>query len=197
MPKPAARSTCSWHVLPSGGTSFSSGGNIMLGGSLGQFGAGRSVGGNAFLVGGFWNPDSGAPLAVTLDSFTAQAEGDAIRLVWETASEIDHLGFNLYRSVDDGQGNPTPAAWARLNADLIPSPSPGSTMGQHYEWLDTGVLGGQVYWYQLEAVDLHGGDAGRGIGSSRNQLNRSACQGLAAAGNDAVTFRRTHPHSAA
>ena len=123
-------------------------------------------------MGGFWNPDSGAPLAVTLDSFNAQAEGDAIRLVWETASEIDHLGFNLYRSVDDGQGNPTPTAWARLNADLIPSPSPGSTIGQPYEWLDTEAVSGQVYWYQLEAVDVQGGT--QVVGSVSAEINSPA-----------------------
>ena len=47
-----------WHALPSGGTRFSSGGNVMLGGSLGQFGPGRSVGGNAS-----WWAGSGTPTA--------------------------------------------------------------------------------------------------------------------------------------
>ena len=152
-----------WHALSGGGTSLSSGGNVLLGGSLGQFGAGRSSGGAVALVGGFWNPDSGSPLAVDIADFTAQAEGAAIRLAWETVSEIEHAGFNLYRTGDDGQGNPAPAEWARINASLIASPTPGSSAGHVYEWLDAAVAAGQVYWYRLEAVDVHGGTQAVGV----------------------------------
>lgn len=134
-----------------------------MGGSLGQFGAGQSSGGNVALAGGFWNPDSGSPLAVDIAAFTAQAEGPAIRLAWETVSEIEHAGFNLYRTGDDGQGNPAPAEWARINASLIASPTPGSSAGHVYEWLDAAVAAGQVYWYRLEAVDVHGGTQAVGV----------------------------------
>lgn len=46
--------------------------------------------------------------------------------------------------------------WTQLNTSLIASPTPGSTAGHNYEWLDTDVVTGQAYWYQLEAVDVHG-----------------------------------------
>lgn len=147
----------SWHVLSSGGTSLSSGGSVLLGGSLGQSGAGQWSGGTVALTGGFWNPDSGAPLAVDIAVFTAHAEGAAICLAWETVSEVDHAGFNVYRTADDGQGNPAPADWARLNTSLIASPAPGSSEGRAYEWLDAAVSAGQAYWYRLEAVDVNGG----------------------------------------
>ena len=38
------------------------------------------------------------PLAVTLASFEAQGQTNSILLTWETVSEIDNAGFNLYRS---------------------------------------------------------------------------------------------------
>ncbi len=99
----------------------------------------------------WWALGSNAPLAVDIASFIAGPAGDgAVRLAWETVSEVDHLGFNLYRG-------PAPEGpWTRLNAGLIASPSPGATGGHSYEWLDTDVSAGQVAWYQLEALDMHG-----------------------------------------
>ncbi len=150
-----------WHVLSSGGTSYSTGGNAMLGGTLGQFGAGQSAGSSVALAGGFWNPDSGAPLAVDIAGFTAEADGDAIRLMWETVSEVDHLGFNVYRG-------PAPdGPWTQLNAGLIASPTPGATDGHAYEWLDADVYDGQITWYRLEAVDIHGGTQDAGFVSAQ------------------------------
>ena len=61
------------------------------------------------------------PLAATLVSFTAEAEENQVLVSWETASEIDTLGFTLYRS--DGANN-QPVALA-----FVPSQSPGSTAG--------------------------------------------------------------------
>ena len=53
-----------------------------------------------------------------------------MRVTWETATELDNVGFNLYRAKDiDGP-------WTLLNATLIPSQSPGSVFGATYTWLD-------------------------------------------------------------
>jgi hypothetical protein len=40
-----------------------------------------------------------APLVTAIDllSFTATGDGPAVEVSWETAQEIDNLGFNLYR----------------------------------------------------------------------------------------------------
>ena len=62
-------------------------------------------------------------LAVTLASFTADAQADGVHVGWETTSEIDNAGFNLYRA-ESASG-----AQVKLNADLIPSQAPGSTPG--------------------------------------------------------------------
>lgn len=141
----------SWHLLSGGGASASSGGAVTLGGSLGQFGAGQSSGGAASLTAGFWNPGSSAPLAVTLAGFSAVQQGDAVLATWETASELNNLGFNLYRGASAAGPD------RQLNATLIPSQSPGSSGGYAYTWEDRADLApGATYFYWVEDVDISG-----------------------------------------
>lgn len=90
------------------------------------------------------------PTAVELAAFSATAAGDAIRLDWETATELDNLGFNLYRA-DSPDG-----ARGKLNADLIPSQVPGSTMGAAYHFFDESVNASVTYYYWIESVDIYG-----------------------------------------
>jgi hypothetical protein len=90
------------------------------------------------------------PTAVELLSFTATPKRKAIRLDWETASEIDNLGFNVYRSESlEGER-------VQLNAALIPRQNPGSPLGAVYTWRDGAVTPGVTYYYWLEDVDLNG-----------------------------------------
>jgi hypothetical protein len=91
------------------------------------------------------------PTAVELLWFNARPEGRVIMVRWETASEIDNVGFNLYRATSlEGEK-------ARLNGELIPSKvPPGSTIGASYEWQDSRVVAGTVYYYWLEDVDIYG-----------------------------------------
>lgn len=91
------------------------------------------------------------PTYVDLISFTAIVQGQAIVLNWETATETDNSGFNLYRATSlDGERT-------KLNAELIPSAvPPGSTFGAAYEFVDDGVAPGVQYFYWLEDVDLAG-----------------------------------------
>jgi hypothetical protein len=140
-----------WHVLPSGGTSPSSGGVVTLGGSLGQFGPGPSTGGAVVLAGGFWNSASAAPLAVTLADFSAVQQGDAVLLIWETNSELENRGFNLYR------GTTSAGPDRQLNQTLIPSQSQGNPGGFIYTWEDRAdLVPGRSYFYWVEDVDIHG-----------------------------------------
>jgi hypothetical protein len=88
------------------------------------------------------------PLAVTLASFDARQQGAAVQVSWETASELNSAGFNLYRALAaDGE--------RRLLA-FVPSAAPGGSAGALYSFSDAGVAAGQVYWYWLEDVDLGG-----------------------------------------
>lgn len=90
------------------------------------------------------------PAAVTLLTFLGRPEEGAISITWETATELDNLGFNLYRSE-------TPfGPWGQLNPELIPAQYPGSTLGAVYEWLDTDVVPAITYYYRLEDIDIHG-----------------------------------------
>ena len=88
------------------------------------------------------------PLAANLVSFTAEAEDGAVQVSWETASEIDTLGFTLYRSNEPDSQLSTLV--------FVPSQSPGSTAGAAYTFVDTGLVAGQTYWYWLENADLTG-----------------------------------------
>ncbi|MBN1657282.1 MAG: hypothetical protein JXA93_02720, partial [Anaerolineae bacterium] len=65
-------------------------------------------------------------------------------------TEIDNLGFNLYRS--DRASGP----YTRLNDALIPSQAPGLPSGGTYTWVDSAVDAGIAYYYRLESVDVRG-----------------------------------------
>ena len=87
-----------------------------------------------------------APTAVGLMSFAAVPGDGAVTLEWQTGSELDNLGFHLYRG-PSGDG-----PWTRLTSSLIPGLG-SSPLGQAYSWLDTGLTNGVRYYYRLEDVD--------------------------------------------
>lgn len=91
-----------------------------------------------------------APTAITLASFEAVPQADGILVTWETALELDNVGFNLYRSTAVN------GDYIRLNDTLIPSQAPGSVLGAVYTWLDTDISPDQTYYYKLEDIDVHG-----------------------------------------
>ncbi len=111
--------------------------------------AGAGAGGSACDVGAY--EAQTPPLAVTLASFDAQAMVDHILLSWETVSEMNNAGFNLYRSA-------SPAAPEELLA-FVPSQAPGSTQGASYSYEDAEVAPGETWYYWLEDVDLNGATA--------------------------------------
>jgi hypothetical protein len=92
-----------------------------------------------------------APTAVNLLPLTAIGANGSVALFWETTSEIDNLGFNLYRATQaDGPR-------AKINAALIPSlVAPGSPFGAAYEYMDTAVKNDKTYYYWLEDLDIYG-----------------------------------------
>ncbi len=98
------------------------------------------------------------PLAVTLASFAVEPQVDRIAVTWETASELDNAGFNIYRTGSVGDWEPSRRDRPE-QGDLIaivPSQAPGSTQGYAYSHEDLAVLPGQIYWYWLEDVSLGG-----------------------------------------
>ncbi|WP_295103511.1 hypothetical protein [uncultured Candidatus Kuenenia sp.] len=69
-------------------------------------------------------------------------------LKWETASEIDNAGFNVYRSKRKG------GRYRKINRELIPAQGSGS-FGASYSYEDTLQKKGNFY-YKLEDVDTFG-----------------------------------------
>jgi len=91
------------------------------------------------------------PTAVTLTAFTAsEVEGNVV-LDWETASEYNTLGFNLYKAASaDGEK-------VKVNDSLLPSNViPGSLKGAAYTYTVGAASTGETY-YWLEEVDISGG----------------------------------------
>jgi hypothetical protein len=71
----------------------------------------------------------------------------AITIEWVTETEVNTVGFNIYRS-QSLEGD-----FQKLNETLLPSEgSPVS--GSSYAFVDKDVVPGQTYYYQLQDVEL-------------------------------------------
>jgi hypothetical protein len=113
----------------------------------------------------YW--DTTPPTAVSLAAFDAAAAGSSVQLTWETASELDNLGFNLYRATS------LAGVRSRLNTSLIASQAPGSAAGAAYSFADEAVNAGATYYYWLEAVDVNGGTSLQGpVSAQASYLRR-------------------------
>ncbi|MBP7040898.1 MAG: hypothetical protein KBA92_08125, partial [Anaerolineaceae bacterium] len=89
---------------------------------------------------------------VVLKTFSATSAENGILVAWETATEVNNLGFNIYRAeLVDGER-------ALLNPELIMSKlGPGGLTGATYEFLDETAAVGITYYYWLEDVPLESG----------------------------------------
>jgi opacity protein-like surface antigen len=89
-------------------------------------------------------------LGVVLASFTGTATGADVLLAWETMSEWDNLGYDIYRSASSDQLQAVQIAH-------VPSPSPGGAIGLvTYSYVDAALAPGP-YWYWLRDVPTGGG----------------------------------------
>jgi len=87
------------------------------------------------------------PSVIELVSFTATPGKGTVTLAWETGTEVDNAGFNLYRATA-GAG-----PYTRINGALIPAEG-DAVSGASYSFLDTPGYG--IFYYQLEDVDYYG-----------------------------------------
>ena len=86
--------------------------------------------------------------SVTLVSFEAEVVQAGVRVSWETASEVNNLGFYVWRSdAEDG-------IYERMS-ELIWAE--GDLVGANYDWVDEGVEPDAVFYYELEDVSSSGG----------------------------------------
>ena len=72
-----------------------------------------------------------------------------VNIKWTTASELNTVGFNLYR-----RDSPT-GPEIRINSELIPA-STDPLAGGNYHFIDRAARPGQTYHYELEDVETDG-----------------------------------------
>jgi hypothetical protein len=97
--------------------------------------------------------------AVTFSSISLSAQPPgSVRIQWETESEMETIGFKLYRTTSS---NPE-ILGANINPSLIMAKHPGDIVGGSYTYEDTGFTPNTRYYYWLEEVlidnasDLYG-----------------------------------------
>jgi len=94
---------------------------------------------------------SGSPgsTVISLSSLTAKSADAKVIIEWQTETETDNAGFNIYRSEAEN-GN-----YIKINSSLIPARG-SSTQGVSYEFTDNNVQNRKTYFYKLEDKDLNG-----------------------------------------
>jgi hypothetical protein len=102
---------------------------------------------DGFASGGFDWVAGGAPLPITLNSFSATPVGESVALRWTTLSEVNNYGFEVQRSLQGGAYSTLPGAFV---------PGHGTTNEpQSYRYTDT-TAGSGVWLYRLKQIDLDG-----------------------------------------
>jgi hypothetical protein len=91
---------------------------------------------------------SGSTL-IRLSFLTATPKAGKVILQWNTESEIDNAGFNIYRATSEN------GEYKKINEALIPAQGL-STQGASYEFVDNDVKNRKTYYYKLEDIDLNG-----------------------------------------
>ena len=92
-----------------------------------------------------WEPPN-APVVVIIQEYYVAFSVNHALIHWETASELDIIGFNVYRA-NNPQGERT-----QINSSLVPSQVSGIPIGAIYEITDENVEPGVTYYYWVEVV---------------------------------------------
>jgi len=100
---------------------------------------------------------SETPTGVPMAGFNARTADNGIDVAWQTASEINMLGFNVYRRVLGPPGmRPEAGEFTLINQNLIPARWPGMDRGARYAFTDNAITAGRSYQYRLEIITLDG-----------------------------------------
>ncbi len=119
-----------------------------------EFGNSVSISGDYAIVGAYkddsayiYHSIEDLSLPVGLSSFTATVSGDDIILEWRTETEVNNLGFAIYRS-EQIDGNYTEIAFVKGAGD--------SVTPIDYQFTDKKEEEGKTYFYYLEYIDTTG-----------------------------------------
>ena len=101
-----------------------------------------------------------APTASRLAGFEIEAYGDQALLQWQTAEEVDNLGFNIYRDENGKRVRLNPQILA--GSALLAGTGIELKAGRSYSWWDGAGLGRADSRYWLEELDLDGNSTWHG-----------------------------------
>ncbi len=104
-----------------------------------------------YTIGG--NPILDNPLPVDLLSFDVTSQYNSIDLQWQTAAEINNLGYEIYRAVNSPDNFNIIASY-RTNKNL--SGQHNSSTGAEYNYQDFEVQDSKTYYYKLIQHDSDG-----------------------------------------
>ncbi|NQT24346.1 T9SS type A sorting domain-containing protein [candidate division KSB1 bacterium] len=89
-------------------------------------------------------------LPVQMAGMSAVAvEGEGVTVQWETQSEVNSLGFHVWRSEE------SPSNYAKITSDIIASQGNGSSLIE-YAYTDNHVTPNTMYWYKVEEISTSG-----------------------------------------
>ncbi len=91
--------------------------------------------------------------SVGLTAFFAQASQDTITIVWETESETQNSGYNVYRTEENVDDFGMIVNKVRVNARPI---APLGELGGRYTVIDEAAATNITYYYWLEDIDTQG-----------------------------------------
>ncbi|MBN2054181.1 hypothetical protein JW905_04625, partial [bacterium] len=87
---------------------------------------------------------------VKLYDFILEPRDHGVNISWTTTTEVNNLGFHLYRSTSYNTG------FERITTSMIPGA--GTSFTRHeYSYTDAAVSNGSPYFYRLAMIDGNGG----------------------------------------
>lgn len=93
---------------------------------------------------------SAASSPVSLSSFDATPFDASVSLDWRTGSELNHQGFNVYRSLSPSSG------YIQVNPELIRNILTSTSFQGVYRYVDTSLINGLTYYYKIEDIAVNG-----------------------------------------